>query len=211
MKTNQSSPTRILLTGFRPYDGMARNPTELLMARAPETLADIPDAALRAIVLDTAYQRSEAQFTAALDDFRPHIVLSFGLSRRLDEIKLERIAVNIDDSPIADNDGEVRRGQKIAEAGPVGYWAPLPIDAIRRDLQNAGIPAGISNHAGTYVCNHILYFGLHTIATRGLPTRMGFIHVPPLPDMVADKPGRSGMSLETLEQAARIIIEASIR
>ena len=211
MKTKLSSPTRILLTGFKPYDGMARNPTELLMARAPEALADIPGVSLRAIVLDTAYRRSEAQFTAALDDFRPDIVLSFGLSRRIDEIKLERIAVNIDDAPIADNDGEVRRGQRIAEAGPVGYWSTLPIDAIRHALQEAGIPAGISNHAGTYVCNHILYFGLHTIATRGLPTRMGFIHVPPLPDMVADQPGRAGMSLETLEQAARIIIETSIR
>jgi len=196
----------ILLTGFRPYDGMARNPTELLMARAPEALADIPGVSLRAIVLDTSYRRSEAQFAAALDDFRPDIVLSFGLSRRIDEIKLERIAVNVDDAPIADNAGELRRGQTIAEDGPVGYWSTLPIDVIRRALKDADIPAGISNHAGTYVCNHILYFGLHTIATRRLPTRMGFIHVPPLPDMVGDQPGRSGLSLDALVKAARIII-----
>ncbi len=196
----------ILLSGFRPYDGMARNPTEQLMRRAPEALADIPGVSLRAIVLDTDYQLSEQQFTAALDDFRPGVVLSFGLSRRIDEIKLERVAINVDDAPIPDNSGRLRRGQLIAEDGPVGYWGTIPIDAILQTLHNAGIPAGISNHAGAYVCNHIYYFGLHTIATQGLPTRMGFIHVPPLPEMVRDEPGRAGMSMETLIEAARVII-----
>ncbi len=211
MKTKLPSSARILLTGFTPYDGAAINPTERLMRLAPKTLADIPGVILRAIVLDTAYRRSEAQFAAALDAFRPDIVLSFGLSRRIDEIKLERIAVNVDDAPIADNAGELRRGQTIAKDGPVGYWSTLPLDAIRRALMEAGIPAGISNHAGAYVCNHILYFGLHTIATRELPTRMGFIHVPPLPDMVRDESGRSGMSFDALVQAARVIIDTVLQ
>jgi pyroglutamyl-peptidase len=203
---NIELPLRILLTGFRPYDGMARNPTEQLMRRAPEALADIPGVALRAIVLDTDYELSEQQFTAALDDFRPDVVLSFGLSRRIDEIKLERVAINVDDASIPDNSGRLRRGQPIIKDGPVGYWGTIPIDAILQALHDAGIPAGISNHAGAYVCNHIYYFGLHTIATRGLPTRMGFIHVPPLPEMVADEPNRTGMSMETLIKAARVII-----
>jgi pyroglutamyl-peptidase len=176
------------------------------MRRAPEVLADIPGVALRAIVLDTDYQLSERQFTAALDDFRPDIVLSFGLSRRIDEIKLERVAINVDDAPIPDNSGSLRRGQPISEDGPVGYWGTIPIAAILQALHAADIPAGISNHAGAYVCNHIYYFGLHTIAARGLPIRMGFIHVPPLPEMVRDEPGRSGMSMETLIKAARVII-----
>ena len=205
---HNDSPARILLTGFTPYDGAAINPTERLMRLAPKTLADIPGVSLRAIVLDTAYRRSEEQFAAALDDFHPDIVLSFGLSRRIDAIHLERIAVNVDDAPIIDNHGELRRGQKIVEDGPVGYWTTLPIDAIHRALQDAGIPVGFSNHAGAYVCNHIFYFGLHTIATRRIPTRMGFIHVPPLPDMVRDEPSRSGMSFNTLAKATRIILEA---
>ena len=107
---------------------------------------------------------------------RPDVVLSFGLSRRIDEIKLERIAINVDDASLVDAGGKLRRGRKIAPDGPVGYWGSIPIDAILQALHDAGIPAGISNHAGAYVCNHIYYFGLHTIATRGLPTRMGFIH-----------------------------------
>ena len=202
-------PLRILLTGFKPYDGMARNPTEQLMRRAPEALADIPDVTLRTIVLDTDYQLSEQQFMAALNDFRPDAVLSFGLSRRLDEIKLERIAINVDDAPIVDTGGKLRHGQKIAEEGPVGYWTTIPIDAILHALHDSGIPAGISNHAGAYVCNHLYYFGLHAIATQGLPTRMGFIHVPPLPEMVRDEPSRSGMSMSQLLQSARIVIIAT--
>ncbi len=203
-----SSPTRILLTGFRPYDGMTINPTEQLMRRAPAILTGISGITLRALVLETDYRRSEQQFLAALDDFRPDVALSFGLSRRIDEIKLERVGINVDDSPIPDNSGRLRRGQKIAEAGPVGYWATIPIEAILQALQDAGIPAGVSNHAGAYICNHLLYFGLHVIAARGLPTRMGFVHTPPLPEMVQDGSGRSGMRMEMLVEAVRIIVAA---
>ncbi len=202
---------RILLTGFTPYDGATVNPTERLMRRAPEALADIPGVTLRALVLDTDYRLSEGQFIAALDDFRPDAVLSFGLSRRLDEIKLERIAINVDDAPLADTGGKLRRGQEIAAGGPVGYRTTLPIEAILQALHQAGIPTGISNHAGAYVCNHLFYFGLHRIATQGLHTRMGFIHVPPLPEMLDAGTERAGMSMETLLKAARIIIVATTK
>ena len=204
-------PIRILLTGFTPYDGAAINPTEQLMRRAPEALIDIPGVTLRALVLDTDYRLSEGQFIAALDDFRPDAVLSFGLSRRIDEIKLERIAINVDDAPLADTSGKLRRGQEIATGGPVGYRTTLPIEAILQALHQAGIPADISNHAGAYVCNHLLYFGLHRIATQGLHTRMGFIHVPPLPEMLDAGTERTGMSMETLLKAARTIIVATTK
>ena len=203
-------PIRILLTGFTPYDNIRVNPTEQLMRRAPEALADIPGVALRAVVLDTDYQLSEEQFLAALDDFRPDAVLSFGLSRRIDEIKLERIAINVDDAPLVDTGGKLCRGRKIAPDGPVGYWTTLPIEVILQALQNAGIPADISNHAGAYVCNHLYYFGLHAIAARGMPTRMGFIHAPPLPEMLGEgEKQRPGMSMETLLEAARVIVETT--
>ena len=208
--TTHPSPAPILLTGFKPYDGMARNPTELLMARAPEALADIPGVSLRAIVLDTDYALSEQQLVQAMDDFQPRAVISFGLNRRIDAIHLERIAVNIDDAAIPDTAGVIRRGQIIAADGPVGYWSTLPLQASARALDDAGIPVQFSNHAGTYICNHIFYFGRHLIATRALPIRMGFIHAPPLPEMVGDQPGRTGMNLETLLQAARIILTTTV-
>lgn len=205
-----SSPARILLTGFTPYDGAAINPTERLMRLAPAALADIPGVTLRAVVLDTDYQRSEQQFLAALADFRPHAALAFGLSRRIDEIRLERIAINVDDAPLLDTGGAVRRGRKIAPDGPVGYWTTLPIEAILQALLDANLPAVISNHAGAYVCNHIYYVGLHHIVVRGLNTRIGFIHAPPLPEMLDAGAGRSGMSMATLLQAARIIIATMV-
>lgn len=202
---------RVLLTGFTPYDGAAINPTERLMRLASEALADIPGIRLRSVVLDTDYVLCEQQFARALDDFAPDIVLAFGLSRRIDAIRLERIAINVDDAAIADNSGRVRRGSKIAPDGPVGYWTTLPIDAIRRALEDAGIPVRISNHAGTYVCNHLTYAGLHRIATQGLSTRMGFIHVPPLPEMLGEKDaGRTGMDMATLLRAARVIISVAV-
>lgn len=197
---------KVLCTGFKPFGPVAVNPTEqLMLALADEAF---PPAEIRAVVLDTDYTRCEAQFRRELESFGPDAVICFGVNRRADELRLERIAVNVDDAKIEDTGGQLRQGQKIAPDGPVGYWSTLPLEDMYHALQEAGIPVAFSNHAGAYVCNHVFYYGRHLIETRGWTLPMGFVHVPPLPEELGEKDeGRTGMELGTLLRAARTCIK----
>lgn len=198
---------RMLVTGFRPFGKAAVNPTEWLMQTLAGSGEIVPGVAIETLVLDTDYVLCEEQFRAAWERLAPAAVLSFGLNMGSDEIRLERIAVNIDDAPIADTGGHLRNGKRIVPNGPVGYWATLPLDEMCGALKEAGIPVAISNHAGTYVCNHLFYYGRHLIETRRSQTPMGFIHVPPFPEQVADEAERCGMSPEMLRRAAVLCVE----
>jgi pyroglutamyl-peptidase len=211
-KDGQRIVPRVLLTGFRPFGKAEVNPTQRLteaVAAAAEPFAGV---AVRAVVLDTDYTRCEEQFRQAVAGFAPTSILSFGLHMGTDEIRLERIAVNVDDAAVADTGGNRRDGQPIVAGGPVGYWSTLPLEAMRQALEAADIPVAMSNHAGTYVCNHLFYFGRHWTETQGWDIRMGFIHVPPFPEQLsASDAGRRGMELETLFRAAGICVTVLAR
>jgi pyroglutamyl-peptidase len=199
---------RILLTGFKPFGSLSVNPTEQLMrALATEKFAG---AAIETVILDVDYVRAEHQFRAAVTRFSPNAILSFGVAGGADTLRLERIAVNIDDADLPDSGGQRRAGTRIVEQGPVGYWATLDLEALYAALVEAGLPVRMSNHAGAYLCNHLLYYGLHL--TQGTATRMGFVHVPPLPEQVTEG-GRAqvGMALETLVAAARVCVRTIAR
>jgi pyroglutamyl-peptidase len=151
----------------------------------------------------------------AMDELKPQLVLCVGQAGGRSEITPERIAINIDD-------GRMRRQQRVTNpidlpvvaGAPAAYFSTLPIKAIVRDLRAAGIPASVSNSAGTFVCNHIFYGLMHRIATHpiagasGLPDlRGGFIHIPYLPEQAARFPGAPSMSLEPLmTEALRIAV-----
>lgn len=197
---------RILLTGFKPFGRFAVNPSEKLIRAVSASEKPFPDTLVAAVVLETAYDACERQLEQAIAEFSPDAILSFGLNGRADEIKLERLAVNIDDARLPDCDGDERNGQPIAEEGPPAYWSTLPLEAMHGALTVEGIPAGFSNHAGAYVCNHVFYYARHLIETRGLEILAGFVHVPPLPEQLLDedKGTRTGMELQTMLRAARI-------
>jgi len=208
---------KILLTGFNPFSGFGDNPTQVLMetmAAAPERF---PGAVIRTVTLDTSYAAGERKFHERLVEFRPDGVISFGLNFRIDHIALERIAVNVDDAEAADNAGVMRHGDPIARDGPVGYLATNPIEKMKAALEEAGIPVKISNHAGAFLCNHIFYYGSHVIARERMGATMGFIHVPPPPELLETSgermeekgmilEGRTGMSMDTIRRAAEICI-----
>jgi pyroglutamyl-peptidase len=203
-------PPRILLTGFKPFGELGINPTEQLM-RALAAGPGEGGAAIEPVVLDTDYVLVETQFRDAVTRFAPDVILSFGVSGGTDELCLERIAVNVDDAGIPDSGGHSRAGERIAENGPVAYWATLEIERLYAALQAAGLPVRFSNHAGTYVCNHLFYYGLHLIRALGLETRMGFVHVPPLPEQIREgSRAKVGMELATLVRAARVCVGAIV-
>mgnify|MGYP000098599350 CR=1 FL=1 len=200
---------RVLVTGFRPFGKAEINPTEWLMQALAGSGEVVPGVGIETLVLDTDYVLCEEQFRAAWERFDPAAVLSFGLNMASDEIRLERIAVNIDDARIADTGGHLRNGQRIVPDGPVGYWSTLPLAEMHGLLKEAGIPVALSNHAGTYVCNHLFYYGRHLAETRRQQTPTGFIHVPPFPEQVAGETGRSGMAPAVLRRAAVLCVEAT--
>ncbi|NYZ12977.1 pyrrolidone-carboxylate peptidase [Azospirillum sp. RWY-5-1] len=190
----------ILLTGFGPFGDNAVNPTMLLMERM---------AALEGVVtgvLPVEYGTCADAFAALVERHQPAAALCFGLSARTDFILIERIAWNRDESDKPDNAGVVRDDVAIVEDGPTAYGAGVPIPALLQTLARAGLPVSFSDHAGGYVCNHLFYRARHLIETRGLDLPMAFLHVPPLPEQVADQPGRRGLPLDSLVLAARTAV-----
>ncbi|UEM21171.1 pyrrolidone-carboxylate peptidase [Skermanella mucosa] len=192
--------TRILVTGFERFGPNDLNPSALLMDRLSSMDGVV------AAVLPVEYGTSVARFEVLLERHRPDAAIAFGLARCTDRIRLERVALNLDEAAVPDNAGVVRSGLRIAEDGPVGYWSTLPVDGLIAALEAAGIPATVSGHAGGYVCNHLFYGVRHGIERRGSAMPMGFVHLPPLPEQVAGEAGRTGMDLETQERAAVILL-----
>lgn len=195
-------PPPVLLTGFEPFDGGTVNPTALLMDRmaAAEGVATA--------VLPVEYGACAAAFRAAVVQHQPMAVLSFGMAGRSDFILVEQLAWNRDESGRPDNAGVVREGDTIAEDAPTAYGTGMPVPFLVRTLAAAGMPVVISDHAGGFVCNHLFYQARHWIETEGLDLPMAFLHVPPLPEQVADEPGRRGLSLERLEAGVTALVTA---
>lgn len=193
---------RILVTGFAPFLDHAVNPTAWLAGQLDGGMAG--RAALTGVQLPVTFTGAVPALLAAVDDVRPDAVVMFGLAYDTDVIRPERLALNLDDATAPDNEGTVRRNRPIDPAGPMGYWASLPLDAIIDDLEAAGFPTKTSRDAGGYICNH-LFFGMRH-ARPALSA--GFIHVPPFPEQLKPehRAHRTGMTADRLEMAARTIL-----
>jgi pyroglutamyl-peptidase len=147
----------------------------------------------------------------AMDELQPQLVLCIGQAGGRAEITPERVAINIDDGRIADNAGHQPIDVPVVPGAPTAYFSTLPIKAIVRDLRAAGVPASVSNTAGTFVCNHIFYGLMHHIATHpAAGLRGGFIHIPYLPEQAARFPGLPSMSLATVVEALRVAVATAL-
>ncbi len=206
----------LLLTGFEPFGDSDRNPS-LEIARALDKRA-IGDARVASRILPVSMQRIAEALEKALDETKPDIVLSLGLAGNESMIRIERFGMNLADFPIADNDGARSVDQALVPGGVAGVATTLPNRAIHDALLAAGVPARLSNTAGTYLCNACIYLTQASLARRGSPARFGFLHLPYLPEQVATllagpRAGRlpeqiASMSLETQIRAVEIAIGA---
>ncbi|HYE52967.1 MAG TPA: pyrrolidone-carboxylate peptidase [Azospirillaceae bacterium] len=196
---------RFLVTGFEPFLNHTVNPTALL-ADGLDGM-DLGGAVVHAAKIPVGYVRADAAFEEAFDRVRPDAVLMFGLAAETDSLRLERVALNIDDTPHADNDGMIRKGRPIDPDGPVGYWSTLPLTALQDRMEEAGFPVSTSRDCGGYLCNHLFFRARHLIERRGLSVPAGFIHVPPLPEQVAGRADRTGLPLHRLTAAACLAIQ----
>lgn len=182
---------KVLLTGFEPFGGAALNPS-WEVARGLDG-AQIGGGAVVARLLPVVWGRAIAEIAAQITAVAPDLVVCLGESGRA-EICPERVAINVSESASPDNAGCVLDGEPIAADGPAAYLSTLPVKEIVAAVQAAGVPCKLSNSAGTYLCNHVMYGTLHHLAVRGLKTPAGFIHVPRLPEQVAAA-GKDGPSM----------------
>ncbi|MDT9720921.1 pyroglutamyl-peptidase I [Paenibacillus sp. ClWae2A] len=202
---------KILISGFEPFGGDAVNPTGALM----EALANevIEGAELKTILLPVHFDECADLLIAEMEAYRPDVVIACGLAKGRTSITPERIAVNIKDIPpgsYADNQGQRPVDEPIVDGSPDGLFSTLPIRAMVNDMSAAGIPATVSNTAGTYICNNTMYRVLDYIRVRQLPIRAGFVHFPASTEMAVLQPSVPSLPIPVMLDALRIMIRAVV-
>ena len=196
---------KILLTGFDPFGGEPVNPAE----EAVKMVSDnINGAEVIKITIPTVRTKSVKAIEEAIEAHNPDIVISVGQAGGRFDITPERVAINIDDFRIKDNEGNQPTDEIIQEDGQAAYFSNLPVKAMVKHMNDNNIPATLSNTAGTFVCNHILY-QLGYIADKYYnDLKFGFIHVPYTPEQVVNKPEQPSMSIENIAKGLETAISA---
>ncbi|AGB79085.1 pyroglutamyl-peptidase I [Enterobacteriaceae bacterium strain FGI 57] len=198
----------VLITGFEPFDGEAVNPSWEVVSRLDNAI--IGGCRVVARQLPCVFGEALIELNAAIDSLSPTLVLSVGQAGGRTDISVERVAINVDDARIADNRGNQPVDTPIVANGPAAWFSSLPIKAIVSTLRDAGIPASVSQTAGTFVCNHVMYGLLHKLS--GIPeAKGGFIHIPYLPQQAAAHPGAPSMAAETVRQGLELAIATALQ
>lgn len=209
MTTETTSP-RILVTGFEPFEQDPVNPSwEVARALHGEVIAG---ATVHAVQLPCVFGAAIEQLHQALEQVRPILTVSLGMAGGRIDFTPERVAINVDDARIPDHAACQPVDMPVIAGAPVAYFSTLPIKAVVRNLREQGIPASVSNTAGTFVCNHVFFALMHWLAQgRGEPgARGGFIHVPALPEQAARRAGMASMALSTQVAALRETLRTSL-
>ncbi|WP_431275508.1 pyroglutamyl-peptidase I [Variovorax ureilyticus] len=208
--TRRESDRRILVTGFEPFERDTVNPS-WEVARALDGWV-CEGAEAQAVQLPCAFGRAIEVLDGALAECRPTLVVALGLAGTRLEITPERVAINVDDARIADNAGGQPIDQPVIAGAPAAYFSTLPIKAIVRDMRAAGVPASVSNTAGTFVCNHVFFALMHRLATRPelASARGGFVHLPCLPEQAARLAGVPSMALATQVEGLRTLLRTAL-
>ena len=198
----------ILITGFDPFGGEPINPAW----EAVKTMDGYTDGDYKVVtqMVPTIRYKSVDTVKAAAEQCQPDFILCVGQAGGRPNITVERVAINQDDARIPDNEGAQPIDRTIFAEGPAAYFATLPIKAMVQNMKAAGIPAAVSNTAGTFVCNHIMYGALHFAATQQPSLKAGFVHIPYVPMQTVDKPTMPSMSVADIVTGLTILIETGI-
>ena len=191
---------KIIMTGFDPFGGETINPSIECVKALPE----IEGVELIRLELPTVFKESAKRLNEVINDVKPDAVLSVGQAGGRPGITMERIAINVDDARIPDNISQQPIDETIQTEGEAAYFTTLPIKRIVKAIREAGISAEVSNSAGTFVCNHIMYQSLFAATKADKPFKAGFMHIPFIPEQTTDKPS---LPLEESTRALQIAIE----
>lgn len=196
---------KLLITGFDPFGGEKINPAWEAVRALPDNIDGIEVIKLQ---IPTVFKKSAKKLFENIDAVKPDAVICVGQAGGRFEFCVERVAINLDDGRIPDNDGYQPVDTPVFEDGENAYFTTLPIKAMVEELKKAKIPAAVSNTAGTYVCNHIMYSLLYYLNKNNLNIKGGFIHVPYIPEQVIDKKGVPYMELTRITKALEVSIKA---
>jgi len=202
------TPTTVLLTGFEPFEDDPLNPS-WEVARALDGWSH-GSATVRAVQLPCVFDRAISALHEAVTAVQPELVICMGLASGREQITPERVAINVNDARIADNAGAQPIDTQVVAGGPAAYFSRLPIKAMVRAMRDEGVPAAVSNTAGTFVCNHVFYGLMHHLATLHSDLRGGFIHVPADPVLQALHPGMPGLTLAQMVTGLRACVRTAL-
>ncbi|OGK06784.1 MAG: pyroglutamyl-peptidase I [Candidatus Riflebacteria bacterium GWC2_50_8] len=193
-----------IITGFEPFDNSSRNPSWLAVNALPNQIGSFN---LTRVQLPVSFNSAFARLEMTIAACQPDLVICTGLAGERSGISIERVAINVADARIPDNDGHQPVDRIIDYSAPNAYFTCLPSRAIIERISQAGLPATISDSAGTYVCNQVMFQLLHLIANQHPLMMGGFIHVPATPEMLTAEAGTPGMPLSDITRALQIAIE----
>ena len=190
--------TAILLTGFEPFGTATSNPSG-------EIVKQISGENIVTAILPVAYAQSAERLLALIAEHNPDVVICLGQAEGRTSITLEKVAINLDDARLADNEGVLRSDVKISEDGPDAYFTTLPIKEMVEAMKAQGVPAVLSLSAGAFLCNHVFYVAQNKFA--GTKVRSGFVHVPLMDSQGPEFPGLPTMPLDQMVTAVRAMLE----
>lgn len=199
---------KILITGFDPFGGADINPAYEAVKRLPD---QIGGAKMIKLEIPTVFGKDGKVLKDAILEHEPDVVLCVGQAGGRSVISVEKVAINLMEARIPDNDGQQPLNQPVYADGENAYFASVPVKAMVRNIREHGIPSSVSYTAGTYVCNDVMYRLLYMIDREFNGMRGGFIHVPYLAEQAAALPdGTPGMSAEMIAEALQYAVEAVI-
>lgn len=198
----------ILLTGFEPFNQETINPAW----EAVRALDGWSEDGFRVVArqLPCVFGEANEAMAQAVAELHPAVVIAVGQAGGRCDLSVERVAINVDDAPIRDNRQQQLVDEAIVPGGPAAYFSTLPIKAIVGALREAGLPASVSQTAGTFVCNHVFYGLMHAAAKGRRAMRAGFIHIPYLPQQAAAHPGVASMALADMIEGLRIAVRTTL-
>lgn len=199
---------KVLITGFDPFGGESVNPAFEAVKLLPDTIAG---AEIIKLEIPTVFSKSGPAVEAGIKEHQPDVVLNIGQAGGRSCVTVERVAINLAEARIPDNDGEQPMDEPLQADGAPAYFATIPVKAIVQNIRDHKLPCHLSYSAGTYVCNCVMYNVLHMTASKYPHIRAGFIHVPYAAEQVVDKPnGTPFMSLEQIAESLEYAIEATV-
>lgn len=197
----------VLLTAFEPFGDYEENPTETVLADIPDFLYN---AKVIKVTLPVVYHHAFNVLLPYIEKHKPKVIVMLGLAGGRTHVSIERVAVNIASSKQADNLGNRLHEQRLEEGGADAYFTNMPLSKIIRRLHKKTIPAAISESAGTFVCNTLMYRVMHLIRRESLDTVAGFVHVPLLPHQTIGKSQLPSLEKRHMVDAVLTIIDTLI-
>jgi pyroglutamyl-peptidase len=190
--------TKVLLTGFEPFGTATSNPSG-------EIVKQISGDNIVTAILPVAYTQSGERLLQLIAEHNPDVVICLGQAEGRTQITPEKVAINLDDARLADNEGVLRNDVKILESGPDAYFSTLPVNEIVEAIKAKGVPAAVSLSAGAFLCNHVFYVAQNKFA--GTKVRSGFVHVPLMDSQAPEFPGLPTIPLDQMVVAIKVILE----